>query len=307
MRCLILGGAGFIGSHLADALVNRGFSVTVFDRPNISKINLRHCINSIEFIEGDFNNEKDLMKALRKMDIVIHLISTTLPAPSNDNPAYDVESNVIGSLKLLNLIVRQNVKKIIFASSGGTVYGIPKQIPISESHPTNPICSYGISKLMIEKYLNLYHHLYGLEYAILRMGNPYGERQRTESVQGAVSVFLGKVLRDQPINVWGDGTVARDFFYISDLVAAFLRIIDLNPSTALYNIAGGQAYSLIDMLEIMKKTIRKNIKVSFEKNRKLDVPINCLDISRAKNQLDWEPTVSIEEGIHRTWEWLRSL
>ena len=305
MRCLILGGAGFIGSHISDALVDRGFSVRVFDRPNISKINLRRCFGSIKFIEGDFNNEKDVTKALRNIDIVIHLVSTTLPAPSNENPAYDVESNVIGSLKLLNLMIRQKVKKIIFASSGGTVYGIPEQIPIPESHPTNPICSYGISKLMIEKYLKLYNYLYGLEYAILRMGNPYGERQRTESVQGAVSVFLGRVLKKQPLNIWGDGAVARDYFYIGDLVAAFLRAIDSSQSTALYNIAGGHAFSLIEIVEQIKSITGKNIKVNFEKNRKLDVPINCLDIGLAKKELDWEPRVPIEEGISRTWQWLR--
>jgi UDP-glucose 4-epimerase len=307
MRCLILGGAGFIGSHIADALVDRGCAVTVFDRPNISKNNLRRCIESIRFVEGDFNNEKDLMKALRNVDTVIHLISTTLPAPSNDNPAYDVESNVIGSLKLLNLMVRQNVKRIIFASSGGTVYGIPEKIPIPESHPTNPICSYGISKLTIEKYLHLYHYLHGLEYAVFRMGNPYGERQRIESVQGAVTVFLGKALQDRPIHIWGDGKVARDYFYIADLVAAFVRLIDRHTGTGVYNIAGGKAYSLLDLIETIKKVTGKNLRVHFEKSRKLDVPVNCLDISRAQNQLGWQPVVPIEEGMHRTWQWLQGL
>jgi UDP-glucose 4-epimerase len=135
------------------------------------------------------------------MDVIIHLIGTTLPEPSNDNPRYDVHTNVTATLKLLDKAREKGVKKIIFASSGGTVYGIPRALPIPETHPTDPICSYGITKLTVEKYLALYHHLYQLDYAILRLGNPFGERQRIINAQGAVAVFLGKIHQDQPITI----------------------------------------------------------------------------------------------------------
>ncbi len=306
MRFLVLGGAGFLGSHITDALVARRHEVRVFDLPKVSTQNLSQCLNLIELLGGDFNNAIDLSRALENVDVIVHLIGTTLPEPSNDNPAYDVDTNVIATLKLLDLAAKNGVKKIIFASSGGTVYGIPQSLPISESHPTNPICSYGITKLTIEKYLALYRRLHDLDYAILRLGNPFGERQRTANVQGAVAVFLGKVYQNKPITVWGDGSAARDFFYISDLVDAFMRVIETDTKTNIFNIASGQAHSINEILSILREVTGRHITVTYTQGRKFDVPANCLDISRAKQELGWKPQVSLREGIGRTWDWLNS-
>jgi len=176
MRCLVLGGAGFMGSHIVDALVARNHRVRIFDLPNISTHNLHQSMDSVEILGGDFNNVNDISQALEDIDVVVHLVSTTLPGPSNENPVYDVESNVIGTLNLLKQAVEKRVKKIIFSSSGGTVYGIPRFVPIPETHETNPVCSYGITKLTIEKHLALFHHLHNLDYTVLRLANPYGER-----------------------------------------------------------------------------------------------------------------------------------
>jgi UDP-glucose 4-epimerase len=305
MHCLVLGGAGFIGSHIVDALVARGHKVRIFDLPNISTHNLKRSIDSVEILGGDFNNVNDISRALEGVDVVVHLVGTTLPGPSNENPAYDVESNVIGTLNLLKQAVAKGVKKIIFSSSGGTVYGIPRSVPIPETHETNPVCSYGITKLAIEKYLALFHHLHNLDYTILRLANPYGERQRIEGVQGAVAVFLGKTLHGRPITVWGDGSVARDYFYISDLVKAFLAAIEWNSPSKIYNIAGGRARSLNDILSVIRDVTGLRPVVKFAPGRRLDVPVNCLDIRLAKKELGWEPEIAWEEGIARTWEWLK--
>jgi UDP-glucose 4-epimerase len=306
MYYLVLGGAGFIGSHIVDALVSRGHRVRVFDLPNISTSNLGQCIESIKIISGDFNNINDISRALDGVDVVIHLVCTTLPGPSNENPIYDVSSNVVGTLKLLEKAVQKGVKKIIFASSGGTVYGIPQFLPIPETHETNPLCSYGITKLTIEKYLGLFRQLYNLDYTVLRLGNPYGERQRTDNVQGAIAVFLGKTLRDETITIWGDGTVARDYFFISDLVSAFVRVSESDTKSKIYNIAGGQAHTLDEILSLIREVTNKNPRVKFTPNRMLDVPINCLDISLARDELDWQPEISLKEGIERTWRWLKT-
>lgn len=305
MHCLVLGGAGFIGSHIVDALVARGHRVRIFDLPNISTQNLQQSRGSAEILGGDFNNVNDLSPALDGIDVVVHLVGTTLPGPSNENPAYDVESNVIGTLNLLKQAVAKKVQKIIFASSGGTVYGIPHSIPIPETHETNPVCSYGITKLTIEKYLALFYHLYHLDYTILRLANPYGLRQRIDSVQGAVAVFLGKTLLRQPINIWGDGSVARDYFYISDLVNAFMRVIESEAASKIYNIAGGQARSLNDIVSVIHEVTGLQPVVRYTPGRTLDVPVNCLDIRLAQKELGWQPEISWKEGIALTWEWLK--
>jgi len=160
MHCLVLGGAGFIGSHIVDALVARDHRVRVFDLPNVSTQNLKQCIDSVEIMGGDFNNVNDISVALESVDVVVHLACTTLPGPSNENPTYDVQSNVVGTINLVEKSIQKGVRKIVFASSGGTVYGIPQSLPIPETHRTNPRCSYGITKLTIEKYLSLFHYLY---------------------------------------------------------------------------------------------------------------------------------------------------
>jgi UDP-glucose 4-epimerase len=306
MKVLVLGGAGFMGSHIVDRLVSKGHDVRVFDLPNISTRNLEKSVRSIELLGGDFNNINDISSALEGMKVVIHLVCTTLPGPSNENPVYDVESNIIGTLNLLEKARQKGVRKIVFASSGGTVYGIPEHLPIPETHQTNPICSYGITKLAIEKYLALYSHLHGMDHIILRLGNPYGERQRTEGIQGVVAVFLGKVLRGQTISIWGDGSVARDYFHIEDVVSAFMKVIELETPSRIYNIASGSAHSLTEILMLIREITGKRPHVEFRHGRKLDVPISCLDINRAKTELGWQPVIPLNEGMARTWDWLKA-
>jgi len=307
MKCLVLGGAGFIGSHVVDALLERGHQVRVFDRPGIDTKNLSNSMTHIEFISGDFSNESDISKALEGSDIVVHLVSTSTPATSNENPVYDIETNITGTVRLLTFAKDAGVKKVVFASSGGTVYGEPLFLPIQETHPTDPICSYGATKLAIEKYLHIFHHLYGLEYSILRCANPYGERQNPAGGLGAVTVFLWKVLNGEPITIWGNGEVARDYFYISDLVAAFVKVIDDTTPSRIYNIGGGRAYSLNEIVATIQAVTGKAAKVNYTPARKLDVPVNYLDITRARNELAWVPTITLEQGVAKTWSALQGL
>ena len=220
MKCLILGGAGFLGSHIADQLVAAGHDIRLFDRFEAVKTNIQHLLPRYELMQGDFGNHAIINDATRGIDVVYHLISTTLPKTSNDDMAFDLSTNVVSTISLLDACKQNGVKKVVFISSGGTVYGTPQQIPIPETHPTNPICSYGIHKLAVEKYLHLFHFLHGLDYAVMRVANPYGERQRPDGSQGAVAVFLGKMLRNEPIEIWGDGSVVRDYLYVQDVAVA---------------------------------------------------------------------------------------
>ena len=306
MNCLVLGGAGFIGSHLVEALVAHGHWVRVYDRLNVDKRNLAQVLPDIEFVEGDFLDKSRISKVLDGIDIIYHLISTTIPGSSNKNPIYDIETNLTGTVQWLMAAKSTGVKKIIFASSGGTVYGIPLKTPIPETHPTNPVCSYGITKLAIEKYLYLFRNLYGLHYTVLRIANLYGERQNPHSGLGAITNFLWKAIKHEPITIWGDGSVVRDYVYVSDLVAALVRVLEDETPSRIYNIGRGMPVTLNEILDKIRCVTGLELSVNHTPGRKLDVPSNCLDASLARDDLDWAPKVNLEEGIERTFSWLKS-
>jgi UDP-glucose 4-epimerase len=304
MNVLVLGGNGFIGSHLVDKLLFEGHTVRVFDK---NEEHFRKSLKDVDYHIGEFGNRGLLLEALVGMDVVVHLISTTLPKTSNDDPVFDVQTNIIETLFLLEQCILKSVKKIVFASSGGTVYGIPKNIPVGEENATNPICSYGITKLTIEKYLNLFKRLYNLNYAIIRPSNPFGSRQNPFGIQGVIPVFLGKIIRNETIHIWGNGNVVRDFIYVNDLVDAFYRVITYNTNSNVFNIGSGEGYSLNDLLTIMKNVTGRDLSVEYTKSRTYDVPKIYLDISRARKELNWEPRTTLQEGIKLTWEYITHL
>jgi UDP-glucose 4-epimerase len=305
VKCLILGGGGFLGSHLADALLDAGHSVRIFERPNLLHFRVFGPLEPIEWREGDFLNTDDLTGALSGCDVVFHLISTTLPRSSNENPAYDVDTNVVATIRLLEAACRVGVRKIIFASSGGTVYGVPQEIPIKETHPTEPTCSYGICKLATEKYLHLYNVMYGLEYRVLRMANPFGERQRTSTAQGAISVFLQKAIHDEVIEIWGDGSIVRDYFYVHDAVNAFLAAANHEGCHRVFNVGSGIGRSLNDVIASIDSLIGRQVRKRYASGRSFDVPANVLDITRAREHLLWRPSISFDEGLARTLAWMQ--
>lgn len=307
MRCLVLGGGGFLGSHLCDALVARRYSVRILEKYGICKDNISHLLDKTELLEGDFTDSNCLEDAIRGIDVIFHLVSTTLPKTSNDNIVCDISTNLVPTLSLLEIARRRNVRKIIFFSSGGTVYGIPKTIPISEEHPTNPICSYGIHKLAIEKYLYLYYHSYGLDYTVLRIANPYGERQNCRGNQGAVSVFSYKAIRKDPVEIWGDGLIIRDYIYVGDVVKAAIAALNYTGDHKIYNIGSGIGLSLLDVVNGIEGILGYRLDVQFKQSRGIDVPANILDTSKAKQELAWVPEISFHDGLMKTIKYISSL
>ncbi|QXE91549.1 NAD-dependent epimerase/dehydratase family protein [Geomonas subterranea] len=305
-NCLVLGGCGFIGSHLSEALLACGHFVRIFDKRNVNTANIAAFKDRVELVTGDFMNEDELRGVLKDIDVVVHLVSMTLPKSSNDNMIYDVETNLSGTLRLLNLARQQGVSKVVYASSGGTVYGVPQFQPITESHPVDPLCSYGITKLATEKYLHLYRHLYGLDYTVLRIANPYGERQDPASGQGAVTTFVWRALSGEPIVIWGDGSVARDFLHISDLVDAFLRVIHGGTPSRVYNIGCGEPCTLNRLVEVIGRVTGTKPSVEYKPVRKLDVPVNYLDVTLAREELGWTPRLDLDQGIARLARYVRA-
>jgi UDP-glucose 4-epimerase len=304
MKVLLIGGAGFIGSNLSNHLVKRGHEVRVLTRTSTV---LRNASPLIEYVYGDFLDKDLLTFCLQDIDVVVQLVSSTVPSTSNLDMPYDVQSNIGGMLQLLNACAETSVKKVIFPSSGGTIYGVPQQIPISESHPNDPVCSYGITKLTIEKYLHLFHHLNHIDYVILRIANPYGAGQNPNGKVGAIPVFLNKIIHQEPIKIWGDGSVVRDYIYIDDVVAAFSKVIESSPEQRLFNIGSGCGVSLNQLIQLIGNILNMDVAVEYEEARSCDIPVNVLDISRAKTYLDWAPHTSLEQGILMTWKWLQSI
>jgi UDP-glucose 4-epimerase len=305
-RCLVLGGRGFIGSHLVSALLNRGYLVRCFDRPHVPPLTESHLENErFELYDGDLVSEADVANALEGCHACFHLVSTTLPKSSNADPVFDVESNVLATIRLLAKAIQSRVGKIVFISSGGTVYGIPAKIPICETHATDPICSYGITKLSVEKYLRLFHLLHGLDYTILRVANAFGEGQRVHSTQGAVAVFLGNILRGEPVEIWGDGSAVRDYVYVSDVVDALLAALERTTSERVFNIGSGRGRSLNELIDSIEHATGCRAKRLYFPARQFDVPANVLSIARARELLNWSPRVDFESGLKRFAEWLR--
>ena len=302
MKCLVLGGGGFIGSHVVDQLLDAGHDVRIFERPRVPRYR-DFPPGRVEWIEGDFQNAAAVRPTLDGIDTVIHLISTTLPKSSNDDPIFDVQSNVISTLRLCDFAVEAGVRRIVFISSGGTVYGVPRHLPIREDHPTDPKVSYGIVKLAIEKYLALYHAQRGLGYVVLRVANPFGERQRVDVAQGAVAVFVDRALRQLPIEIWGDGSVVRDYVYVADVARAFVRAVEYEGPPCVLNIGSGTGYSLNDLVDRLETMLSRSIERRYLPSRGIDVPRNVLDIARARTELLWTPTVTLDDGIVRTLEW----
>jgi UDP-glucose 4-epimerase len=301
----VLGGGGFLGSTIVDHLLAEGHAVRVLERPRVEPHRAFKDSEEIEWIQGDFGYLPDVNLTLDGASTVVHLVCTTRPKSSNIEPIYDVQSNVVTTLQLLELTRSHGIKKLIFASSGGTVYGQPLRTPIDEEHPTNPTTSYGITKLTIEKYLQLEKLLHGLQPIILRIANPYGERQRVEHAQGVVAAFLKCALSGEPIEIWGDGSVIRDYLHINDVASAFTAAINYQGESCIFNIGSGTGTSLNELLQILSTQLGHELDVVYKPAREFDVKSNVLCCQRAHQQLGWKPTISMASGLHRTLAWLR--
>jgi UDP-glucose 4-epimerase len=303
MKCVLLGGAGFMGSHLAERLLAAGHTVRVFDIHDRGFADGARR-RDLEWVRGDFLDPGAVAAAIAGCQGVFHLVSTTLPQSSNQNPAGDVADNIVGTLHLLEACRREGGRKIVFASSGGTVYGVPRAVPITEDHPTHPITSYGIGKLTIEKYLELYRVLHGVDYCVLRIANPFGERQRIASGQGAVTTFLQRACSGEPIEIWGDGSVVRDYLYVGDVAEALMRALDHRGERRIINIGSGVGRDLNEIIAAIETVIGRAVERHHVPARSFDVPANVLDIGLARTELGWQPATAFEEGLRRTLRWV---
>lgn len=309
VRCLVLGAGGFLGRALAMELASHGARVHAFGRgrPVLAQAGQDAAAGRASWTEADFGDKPALTKALLGQEIVFHLLSSSLPDTSNRNPAADVASQVLTSIHLLDLCRAAKVRKVVFASSGGTVYGIPSTVPTPENASTAPISAYGINKLMIERYLELYRHLHGLDYHVLRIANPYGPGQSPFKKQGVVAAMLHRALSGHAIELWGTGEVTRDFIHVNDVCAAFLAGARYDGPHRTMNVGSGQGRSLNQLIADVRHVLQKPaLEVVRKGGRAADVPISVLDTSLIRRTTGWEPSVKWLDGLHATAQWMRS-
>ena len=304
-RVVIFGGLGFIGSHLCHELLKHCSAVRAFDRPGESRDTVQSIENRIEIVGGDISNTNEVLEGLRDATVLINLVHTTVPGSSMQDPGYDVVSNVASAVKWLERLEETNLRKIIYFSSGGTVYGIPETVPITEDHPTNPISSYGVTKLAIEKYTALYANRFGIEYRLVRPSNVYGPRQRLSHGQGVIGILANRALNREVLEVWGEGTHQRDYLFIGDLVDAILKLLVYRGPFRIFNISSGTGHSVLDLIAVLSKEIDPLPRVEHRPGRGFDVPVNILDSSRLRQETGWRPVIGFEEGIRRTIQWLK--
>jgi UDP-glucose 4-epimerase len=302
MNILVIGGNGFIGSHLVDHLLVNGHHVRVFD---LSFEKFRKPLTNVDYRISSLDNIPDLYEALLGIDIVFHLASSSVPSTSNIDLVADVNKNLICTLNILNLAVKLRIKRFVYFSSGGAVYGNPIILPIPENHILNPISSYGILKMTIEHYLNLYEKNYDFNTIIIRPSNPYGPRQGHFIAQGVISTFLKKIKQGEPLTIFGDGKSVKDYIYIDDLIHAAYKL-GISQLTGIFNLGSGEGTDLNSIIEIIKEKTGTKPKINFNNSPNYDVNRFVLDITKVKSHIDWTPQVPMEEGIEKLWNWFKS-
>lgn len=303
MKILVIGGGGFIGHHVVDELLARQHDVVVLGRRSAPKCPLPAAAT---YVQGNLADVALLDRLLVGVDAVAHLASTTVPSTGDKDPTADIQTNLVGTLALLDAMVRADCKRLMFVSSGGTVYGVPQSIPIDETAPLNPICSYGIVKTAIESYLELFARNAGLRYVTIRASNPYGPYQDHAGLQGVIGTFLNRAFDGETIEIWGDGSTIRDYIYISDLSRLCVDALESNL-VGIYNGAGGHGTSVQHIAEVIQEVTGRQLGIRHLPGRIFDVPTSILSIDKAQRDFGWQPQIGLSEGISLTWRWLSAM
>ena len=257
----------------------------------------------VDYRFGSLSDVADVAEALAGIDVVFHLVSTSVPSTSNLDPIADIQGNLVPAVQLLDQMIRLDVRRVVFLSSGGTVYGNPTTSPVDETHPLKPICSYGVVKVAIENYLFMYQKLYGIEPVVLRPSNPVGPRQGHIGVQGVVPTFMRRMLDGDPIQVWGDGSVVRDYIDITDLAALCVRA-GTSGAVGAYNAGSGVGRSIRDVISTIEAVTGRAADVQYQPGRSFDVQKIVLDTALARRTFDWSPAIAFDESVRRLWHWL---
>lgn len=303
-KILVSGGAGFIGSTLVDKLIDQGHAVTVLD--NLVSGRKDYLNQAAKFWELDILDDSLISKFQEaEFDLVYHLAAQIDVRKSVADPVFDVRVNIVGGLNVLEAARQGGVKKIILSSTGGAIYGETEEIPTSESAATYPLSPYGINKLCLEKYLNYYYQIYGLNYTILRFANVYGPRQYKGGEAGVVAIFTEAMANEKACTLYGDGKQTRDFVYVDDVVAALVLAADIDCRGEI-NISTGEEIDMWQMVEAIETAAGHKLKLELAPARAGEQRRSVLLNTRALETLNWRPQTNFTEGVRRTYEWVKN-
>ena len=303
MNILVTGGAGFIGSHLVRHLLAKGENVTALD--NLSTGLAENLPPEAKLVEMDILDEElPKVVAAGAFDAIVHLAAQTMVDTSIKNPLLDTRENLLGTVQVLEAARAANVKRVIFASTAAA-YGDVKEddLPVREAQPKEPMSFYGLSKLSVEKYLEMYRKIYGMEYVVLRFANVYGERQGDGGEGGVISIFAKAVAEGRDITIYGDGEQTRDFVYAGDIAEGILAALRTEEVNAAYNLSTQTETSLRELVSLLAEIRGREIVPKYGAEREGDIYKSMLSNSRARRGLDWQPATTLADGLRRTYEY----
>ncbi len=306
MKVLVTGGAGFIGSHVVESLLAQGHEVSVLD--NLSSGKQQNLVDGVQFYALDLGDADAVRHAVADSapQAILHLAAQKSVSLSVKDPLLDARENIIASLNLFEAARALPVKKIVFASTGGALYGDTDILPTPETHPTLPESPYGVAKLSIEHYLRFYEKVHGLQTVTLRMANVYGPRQDPLGEAGVVAIFCSKGLAGEPITVYGDGLQTRDYTYVGDVARAFVLALE-QPRSMTVNIGTAVETTVLELIDAVELIVGRPIERTFEEGRVGEIRRSCLGISNANTALGWSPRCGLHEGLAETVRFFRTL
>ena len=303
-KILVTGGAGFIGSHVVDLFIAQGFEVVIVD--DLSTGRGSNLNPAAKFYQVDIRSPKlrEVFEA-EKPDYVSHHAAQMDVRRSVAQPLFDADINILGSINVIEAAKDFNVKRFIYISTGGAVYGEPESLPCDESHPINPICQYGASKHTVEHYLYMYHVNYGLKYTVLRYPNVFGPRQDPHGEAGVVAIFTGKMLANEAVTINGDGDQTRDFVYVGDCAKANHLAVTIDHEPGIYNLGWGRPTSINEICSVLVNITGYNLPIAHGAAKVGETRHIYLDASKIKKDLGWEPVVSLEQGLEKTVDYFK--